>query len=128
MRFAPTVMRKPSSRNASVRAQSASVAGATLAESKHQRRAEPNHLPKDAPNIVIILLDDVGFGAASTFGGPIDTPTLQRLSDSGLRYDRFHTTAVCSPTRAALLTGRNHHILLQSQVNPGVQGPWWVLR
>ena len=65
--------------------------------------------PDGAPNVVLILLDDVGFGAASTFGGPIDTPTLQRLSDTGLRYDRFHTTAVCSPTRAALLTGRNHH-------------------
>ena len=65
--------------------------------------------PDGAPNVVLILLDDVGFGASSTFGGPIDTPTLQRLSDTGLRYDRFHTTAVCSPTRAALLTGRNHH-------------------
>ncbi len=65
--------------------------------------------PDGAPNVVLILLDDVGFGAASTFGGPIDTPTLARLSDTGLRYDRFHTTAVCSPTRAALLTGRNHH-------------------
>ena len=65
--------------------------------------------PEGAPNVVLILLDDVGFGATSTYGGPIDTPTLQRLSDRGVRYDRFHTTAVCSPTRAALLTGRNHH-------------------
>ncbi len=65
--------------------------------------------PDGAPNVVLILLDDVGYGAATPFGGPIETPTLQRLADAGVRYDRFHTTAVCSPTRAALLTGRNHH-------------------
>ena len=65
--------------------------------------------PKGAPNIVLVLLDDVGFGASSTFGGPIDTPTLDRLARDGLRYTQFHTTALCSPTRAALLTGRNHH-------------------
>jgi arylsulfatase A-like enzyme len=65
--------------------------------------------PKGAPNIVLILLDDVGFGASSTFGGPISTPTLDRLAKNGLRYTQFHTTALSSPTRAALLTGRNHH-------------------
>jgi arylsulfatase len=65
--------------------------------------------PQGAPNILLILTDDVGFGASSTFGGPIDTPTFQRLADSGLRYNAFHTTALCSPTRAALITGRNHH-------------------
>ncbi|MDX1901614.1 MAG: arylsulfatase [Gammaproteobacteria bacterium] len=65
--------------------------------------------PAGAPNILIILLDDVGFGATSTFGGPIDTPTLNWLAKNGLRYNRFHTTALCSPTRAALLTGDNHH-------------------
>ncbi|MBV6416017.1 MAG: hypothetical protein CMLOHMNK_00544 [Steroidobacteraceae bacterium] len=65
--------------------------------------------PADAPNIVVVLLDDVGFGASSTFGGPIATPTLNRLADEGLRYNRFHTTGLCSPTRAALLSGRNHH-------------------
>ncbi len=65
--------------------------------------------PKGAPNILIILTDDVGFGASSTFGGPIPTPTFERLAASGLRYTQFHTTALCSPTRAALLTGRNHH-------------------
>ncbi len=70
---------------------------------------QPVHAPKGAPNIVLVLLDDVGFGASSTFGGPIDTPTLDRLAKSGLRYTQFHTTAVCSPTRAALLSGRNHH-------------------
>jgi arylsulfatase len=65
--------------------------------------------PEGAPNVLLILTDDVGFGASSTFGGPIQTPTLQRLADSGLRYNMFHTTALCSPTRAALITGRNHH-------------------
>ena len=64
---------------------------------------------KDAPNILIIMTDDVGFGASSTFGGPISTPTFDRLAANGLRYTQFHTTALSSPTRAALLTGRNHH-------------------
>ncbi|WP_235734797.1 arylsulfatase [Nocardioides alcanivorans] len=62
------------------------------------------------PNIVVVLLDDVGFGAASTFGGPVHTPTLDRLAARGLRYNRFHTTAICSPTRASLLTGRDAHV------------------
>src|SRR5690349_17395916 len=65
--------------------------------------------PKDAPNVLIILLDDVGFAASSVFGGPINTPTAERLAQNGLRYNRFHTTALCSPTRQAMLTGRNHH-------------------
>jgi arylsulfatase A-like enzyme len=65
--------------------------------------------PKGAPNVLLILTDDVGFGASSTFGGPIQTPNFQRLADSGLRYNTFHTTALCSPSRAALITGRNHH-------------------
>ena len=65
--------------------------------------------PPDAPNILLIITDDVGFGASSTFGGPVLTPTMDRLARDGLRYTQFHTTALCSPTRAALLTGRNHH-------------------
>src|SRR5208283_4996268 len=65
--------------------------------------------PNGAPNILLILTDDVGFGASSTFGGPIPTPTMDHLAKNGLRYNQFHTTALCSPTRAALLTGRNHH-------------------
>lgn len=65
--------------------------------------------PADAPNVVVVLLDDVGFGASSTFGGPVPTPALDRIAANGLRYNQFHTTALCSPTRAALLTGRNHH-------------------
>ena len=65
--------------------------------------------PKGAPNVLLILTDDVGFGATSPFGGPVETPNFQRLADSGLRYNMFHTTALCSPSRAALITGRNHH-------------------
>jgi arylsulfatase A-like enzyme len=65
--------------------------------------------PKGAPNVMVILLDDVGFGASSAFGGPCQTPNAERLAKGGLKYNRFHTTALCSPTRQALLTGRNHH-------------------
>ncbi len=69
----------------------------------------PLRPPSGAPNVLIVLLDDVGFGAASAFGGPCHTPTAKRLAGNGLKYTRFHTTALCAPTRAALLTGRNHH-------------------
>ncbi len=65
--------------------------------------------PAGAPNVVVILLDDVGFGQTGTFGGPIPTPALDKLAANGLRYTRFHTTAICGPSRAALITGRNHH-------------------
>jgi arylsulfatase len=65
--------------------------------------------PKDAPNVIVVLIDDIGFGHSSTFGGPCSMPTLEKLSASGLKYNRFHTTALCSPTRTALLTGYNHH-------------------
>jgi len=65
--------------------------------------------PKGAPNILLIMTDDVGFAAPSTFGGVIPTPTLDRVADNGLRYTNFHSTSLCSPTRAALITGRNHH-------------------
>jgi arylsulfatase len=65
--------------------------------------------PEQAPNVVIVLIDDIGFGGPSTFGGPIQTPTLDRLAAAGLSYNNFHTTALCSPTRNALKTGRNHH-------------------
>jgi arylsulfatase A-like enzyme len=70
---------------------------------------EPLRPPKGAPNVLIVMIDDCGFGAASAFGGPVNTPTAERLAVGGLRYNRFHTTALCSPTRQALLTGRNHH-------------------
>jgi arylsulfatase len=65
--------------------------------------------PKGAPNVLLILIDDAGFGSASAFGGPCQTPNAEKLAAAGLKYNRFHTTALCSPTRAALLTGRNHH-------------------
>ena len=65
--------------------------------------------PDGAPNVLVILLDDVGFAASSAFGGPCATPTAERLAGQGLKYNRFHTTALCAPTRQALLTGRNHH-------------------
>ncbi|HJS62816.1 MAG TPA: sulfatase-like hydrolase/transferase, partial [Pseudolabrys sp.] len=65
--------------------------------------------PKGAPNVLLIITDDVGFGAPSTFGGLIPTPALDRIAAAGLRYTQFHSTALCSPTRAALITGRNHH-------------------
>jgi len=65
--------------------------------------------PEGAPNIVIFLIDDMGFSALSTFGGPIPSPALDTIAEQGLRYNDFHTTAQCSPTRAALLSGRNHH-------------------
>ena len=87
----------------------ASTAGPTLATSTHHRRAQPQHLAKDAPNVLIILVDDVGFGQTRTFGGEIDTPTLDRIANTGISYNAMHNTAISSPTRAALLTGRNHH-------------------
>src|SRR5215510_14654772 len=65
--------------------------------------------PTGAPNVLMVLIDDAGFGQWGTFGGQVPTPTLDRVAKMGLRYTRFHTTALCSPSRAALLTGRNHH-------------------
>ncbi len=70
---------------------------------------EPLRPPRGAPNVLVILIDDCGFGASSVFGGPISTPAAERLAKNGLKFNRFHTTALCSPTRQALLTGRNHH-------------------
>jgi arylsulfatase len=70
---------------------------------------EPLRPPEGAPNVLVVLIDDCGFGASSAFGGPVQTPTAERLAADGLKFNRFHTTALCSPTRAALLTGRNHH-------------------
>ena len=72
--------------------------------------------PEGAPNVLLVLIDDAGFGATSTFGGPIETPSLTRMADGGLRYNRFHVTALCSPTRAAMLTGRNHHAVGFGQI------------
>jgi len=95
---------------------SASTVGKTLADSKHQWRTDESHLPKDAPNIVIFMTDDAGFGNPETFGGPVHMPTMDRLAKSGISYNAFHTTAMCSPTRASLLTGRNQHRVGAGQI------------
>jgi Sulfatase len=87
---------------------SASTVGESIFDSKHQRRQHPSHLPANSPNIVIVLMDDLGFGTPSTFGGEINTPTLSKVYEQGIGFNEFHTTAICSPTRASLLTGRNH--------------------
>jgi hypothetical protein len=70
------------------------------------QRIEP---PEGAPNVLIVLIDDAGFGSSSAFGGPCETPNFEKLAAGGIRFNRFHTTSLCAPTRAALLTGRNHH-------------------
>lgn len=103
--------------------------GTYYTDSKPDIPALPS-APKGAPNILLVMLDDVGFGHTSTFGGPANTPVLQALADGGLRYNRFHTTALCSPTRAALLSGRNHHsvhtgIIMELATGyPGYDGRW----
>jgi len=84
------------------------VIGRTTADSKPDF-PQPVQAPEGAPNIVVILTDDVGFGASSSFGGPVPTPTLDALAAHGLKYNQFSTTALCSPTRAALITGRDQH-------------------
>ncbi|WP_373652159.1 arylsulfatase [Schlesneria sp. DSM 10557] len=87
---------------------SASTAGLTIQDSLHKKRVEPKRLSAEAPNILIILIDDVGPGTPSTYGGEVNTPTLSRVAKKGISYNRFHSTAMCSPTRASLLCGRNH--------------------
>ncbi len=101
----------------------AAPVGPTPATKFDQRKA-----PAGAPNVVLVLLDDVGFGAASTFGGPAATPAMDQLASEGLRYNRFHTTAICSPTRSSLLTGRNPHatgigaVMNSTDARPGYSG------
>src|ERR1700754_1958201 len=91
----------------------APYAGATMYDARDPDAVydpiAPVRPPDGAPNVLVVLLDAVGFGASSAFGGPVHTPTAERLAGDGLKYNRFHTTALCSPTRAALLSGRNHH-------------------
>jgi arylsulfatase A-like enzyme len=90
----------------------------------------PLRPPEGAPNVIVVLIDDAGFGNPSTFGGPVRTPTLDRLAEQGLRYNRFHVTALCSPTRAALLSGRNHHAVHFGMISethsgfPGYDAQW----
>ncbi|WP_395309290.1 arylsulfatase [Mycobacterium sp. AMU20-3851] len=95
---------------------SGSIAGRTLQESQYNPRTVHKRLPEDAPNIVIVLIDDAGPGLPSTFGGEVTTATLDRICAEGVSYNRFHTTAMCSPTRASLLTGRNHHEIGNGQI------------
>lgn len=95
---------------------SASVAGRTMQESAYEQRVTPRRLPEDAPNVLIVLIDDAGPGLPTTFGGEVRTDTLTRIREQGLGYNRFHTTAMCSPTRASLLTGRNHHRIGNGQI------------
>ncbi|UTF58945.1 arylsulfatase [Gilvimarinus sp. DA14] len=88
---------------------SGSKAGPTIADSVYSPQKPKQHLPDNSPNILIIMLDDVGPALPSTFGGPINTPTVSRLANEGIAYNSFHNAAMCSPTRASVLTGRNHH-------------------
>ncbi|MBN7816988.1 arylsulfatase [Algoriphagus pacificus] len=94
----------------------ASIAGRTIDESIYRNRNNISHLPENAPNILIILLDDTGPGLPDTYGGEVHTPTFTKLSQEGISYNRFHSTAMCSPTRAALLTGRNHTRIGNGQI------------
>ncbi|OBK18581.1 arylsulfatase [Mycobacterium asiaticum] len=95
---------------------SASIAGRTLQESTYAQRVVPRRLHEGAPNIVIVLIDDAGPGLPTTFGGEVRTDTMDRICAEGVSYNRFHTTAMCSPTRASLLTGRNHHEIGNGQI------------
>ena len=98
-------------------APSGSKAGLTIQESTYKKRVEPKRLAEGAPNILIILMDDLGPGTPSTYGGEINTPTLSRVANQGISYNRFHSTAMCSPTRASLLTGRNHTFVGNGQIS-----------
>jgi arylsulfatase len=96
--------------------------GRTILDSDKPQFPQPVQPPKGAPNVVLILLDDTGFGQYETFGGGIPSPTIQKLAGEGLRYNRFHTTALCSPTRAALITGRNHHTTTFGTISEAATG------
>jgi arylsulfatase A-like enzyme len=95
---------------------SGSIAGRTMEESVYSPKPAPKRLRDDAPNILIVLIDDAGPGLPTAFGGEVHTPTLDRIFNEGIGYNRFHTTAMCSPTRASLLTGRNHHRVGSGQI------------
>jgi arylsulfatase len=96
--------------------------GRTYKDSDPAQFPQPVQAPKGAPNVVLILIDDAGFGQFSTFGGGVPSPTMDKLAAEGLRYNRFHTTALCSPTRAALLTGRNHHSVASGVIQEAATG------
>jgi len=96
--------------------------GRTIKDSDPPQFPQPPKPPKGAPNIVLILIDDCGYGQFGTFGGTVPTPGLESVASAGLRYTRFHTTALCSPTRAALLTGRNHHSVSNGVITEAATG------
>src|SRR5215813_5620654 len=96
--------------------------GRTYLDSDPPQFPQPVQAPKGAPNVVLILLDDAGFGQFSTFGGGVPSPTMDKLAAEGLRYNTFHTTALCSPTRAALITGRNHHSAATASISEAATG------
>lgn len=104
-----TVISSPIIASTPVRGDRAGEVGRTVKDAPPPAWPKSPEAPRDAPNILLIMTDDVGFGASSTFGGPIPTPTFDALASRGLRYTRYHNSAMCSPTRAALLTGRNPH-------------------
>ncbi len=115
---------------------SASVAGPTLQESRHQRRVEPDRLPADAPNILIVLLDDVGFGLADTYGGPIHTPTLSRIADQGISYNAFHTyrnwqfdaaTTRMPEFTAPGLARESNHVTIDAEIGEDASGVLYAL-
>jgi arylsulfatase A-like enzyme len=87
-----------------------------VAVSAYAQRGQPRRLPEDTPNILIVLIDDAGPGLPTTYGGEVQTDTLTRIHNEGIGCNRFHTTAMCSPTRASLLTGRNHHRIGNGQL------------
>jgi len=95
---------------------SGSSANLTMQDSVYSPLAAIRRLAADVPNIIIVLVDDVGPALPTTYGGEINTPTLSRIAGGGISYNRFHTCAMCSPTRAALLTGRNHHRVGSGQI------------
>jgi hypothetical protein len=97
-------------------APSGSTPGLTIQDSTYKKRVEPKRLADGSPNILIIIMDDVGPATPSTYGGEINTPTLDRVARMGVSFNRFHSTAMCSPTRAALLCGRNHTRIGNGQI------------
>lgn len=96
---------------------SGTKAGVTMAESTYAPTLQESHLPEGAPNIIIILIDDAGPATASTFGGEVNTPNLTKIANEGISFGAFHSTAMCSPTRASLLTGRNHTRVGNGQIS-----------
>src|SRR5262245_49889618 len=96
--------------------------GRTYLDSAAPQFPQPVQAPNGTPNIVLILIDDAGFGQFSTFGGGVPSPTMDKLAAEGLRYNTFHTTALCSPTRAALITGRNHHSAATGVIGEAASG------